>query len=190
VFLGAEPTFADEGPLEGYTAFSTRHSLALELVASLTPDQFATARTFDTMRSPAMTEGRLHPLDERHLGGAFADNSVVPYEGILLSELGESSQQLAIDIVDDYLRLLPDGPRAARLREVRDHIGETYLTWIGGSESSTPFYFRIQSPVILIEFDHHSGVWLSNELPATFHTHTTMRTPNGNDYGYGIRATR
>ena len=35
----------------------------------------------------------------------------------------------------------------------------------------------------MIEFDHHSGVWLSNSDPAKFHIHTVVRTPNGNDYG-------
>jgi hypothetical protein len=187
VFLGAEPTYADAGPLSGHTAFSVRHALALELVASLTAAQLAIARAFETMRSAQMPEGRLHPLDERHLAGAFADNRVVPYEGVRVAELEPGSQDLVLRIVDDFLALLPDGPRRARLREVTRYLDETYLTWIGGSEVTTPFYFRIQSPVILVEFDHHSGVWLSNDLPATFHTHTTMRTPNGNDYGYAIR---
>jgi len=37
--------------------------------------------------------------------------------------------------------------------------------------------------VILVELDHHAGVWLSNRLPARFHVHSTLRLPNGNDYG-------
>ena len=35
----------------------------------------------------------------------------------------------------------------------------------------------------MIEFDHHKGVLLTNETPQRFHTHTIVRTPNGNDYG-------
>ena len=35
----------------------------------------------------------------------------------------------------------------------------------------------------MIEFDHHSGVFLTNERPAKFHIHTLVRTPIGNDYG-------
>ena len=38
----------------------------------------------------------------------------------------------------------------------------------------------------MIEFDHHSGVFLTNELPAKFHIHTIVRTPNGNDYGMDL----
>jgi hypothetical protein len=45
------------------------------------------------------------------------------------------------------------------------------------------FYYRIHSPVILIEFDHQRGVALDNDQPSRNHIHTVVRTPNGNDYG-------
>jgi hypothetical protein len=48
------------------------------------------------------------------------------------------------------------------------------------------FYYRIQSPVVMIEFDHHKGVVLNNPTPEKFHVHTIVRTPNGNDYGIRI----
>ena len=44
----------------------------------------------------------------------------------------------------------------------------------------------VQSPVVLIEFDHHIGVFLTNPEPAKFHVHTIVRTPNGNDYGLDL----
>jgi len=39
---------------------------------------------------------------------------------------------------------------------------------------------------VMIEFDHHSGVYLTNERPEKFHVHTLVRTPNGNDYGVDL----
>ena len=48
------------------------------------------------------------------------------------------------------------------------------------------FYYRIQSPVVMIEFDHHKGVVLNNPTPEKFHVHTIVRTPNGNDYGMDL----
>jgi hypothetical protein len=66
---------------------------------------------------------------------------------------------------------------------VEEHLDETYFSWIGSMEENRPFYYRIQSPVIMAEFDHHSGILLSNKEPMTFHIHTIVRTPNGNDYG-------
>jgi hypothetical protein len=47
----------------------------------------------------------------------------------------------------------------------------------------SPFYYRILSPVILIEFDHVSGIVYDNDTPSRDHIHTVVRTPNGNDYG-------
>ena len=57
---------------------------------------------------------------------------------------------------------------------------------MGGVDEASVFYYRIHSPVILIEFDHHIGVFLTNEAPAKFHIHTIVRTPNGNDYGFDL----
>ena len=48
---------------------------------------------------------------------------------------------------------------------------------------ANPFYYRILSPVILIEFDHVPGIVYDNDTPSRDHIHTVVRTPNGNDYG-------
>jgi hypothetical protein len=82
--------------------------------------------------------------------------------------------------------VLPDGPRAARIAEVERHLAETHFCWIGGFSEDSPFYYRVQSPVTFIEFDHHAGVFLTNPEPAKFHVHTIVRTPNGNDYGFDL----
>jgi len=68
------------------------------------------------------------------------------------------------------------------MAEIRGHLHETHFAWIGDPER-VPFYYRVHSPVIIIEFDHHSGIFLANAEPESFHIHTIVRTPNGNDYG-------
>ncbi len=49
------------------------------------------------------------------------------------------------------------------------------------------FYYRIHSPVMLIEFDHQNPANLRHLAtapgPNMEHIHTIVRTPNGNDYG-------
>lgn len=69
------------------------------------------------------------------------------------------------------------------MHQIESFLGETYFCWIGGFGDEDPFYYRIRSPVICVEFDPHAGVFLLNAEPAKYHTHTLMRTPNGNDYG-------
>ncbi len=49
-------------------------------------------------------------------------------------------------------------------------------------------YYRIHSPVILIEFDHQGPITMQLpdvdvSIPIRNHIHTMLRTPNGNDYG-------
>ena len=72
------------------------------------------------------------------------------------------------------------------MREIRAHLADTWFSWIGGHGPEDPFYFRVQSPVIIAELDHHCGVFLTNDAPQPFHIHTVMRTPNGNDYGRAL----
>ncbi|MFG1928787.1 DUF3500 domain-containing protein [Cryptosporangium sp. NPDC048952] len=184
VFLGAEPAVTEEYP----PLFADREQIALRLAGSLSPGQRDDAVVYDSVLDPAMPEGRLHPADERHVAGAFRDNRVIPYEGIRASALDAQQQGWLRGIVADFLVLLVEPQRAATLAEYDAHLDETYFSWYGATDGSQPFYLRVHSPVILAELDHHAGVWLTNRLPARFHVHTTLRHPNGNDYGRALIA--
>ena len=70
-----------------------------------------------------------------------------------------------------------------RYADVKRHLSETHFAWIGPFDDASPFYYRILSPVILVEFDHQSGIVYDNDTPSRDHIHTVIRTPNGNDYG-------
>lgn len=183
LFLGAEPNEIDEGPHAGLSAFTERISLGTALMACLTPDQRRSATVYRQMVDPAMPPGRVHAGDERHLAGAFQDNRVIPFEGVRVSDLTGEAQNLVMDIVEQFVLPLPEGPRTARLREVREHLGETWFSWIGGHEPGDVFYYRVHSPVLIAELDHHCGVFLDYDTPQPFHIHTVLRTPHGNDYG-------
>jgi hypothetical protein len=70
------------------------------------------------------------------------------------------------------------------MQEVEAHLDETYFAWIGGTGPDGIFYYRVQSPVILIEFDHQGPIALEGpKAPSRRHVHSLVRTPNGNDYG-------
>jgi Protein of unknown function (DUF3500) len=183
VFLGAEPDRIDEGPHAGGEPFASRVDLALQLMSELTPEQRAAAITYEQMVDPAMPEGRVHPGDERHLAGAFQDNRVIPLEGVRVGDLRPAARALVLRVVESFVSLLPSGPRAARMREVEQHLDETWFSWIGRHDPGDVFYYRIQSPVVIAELDHHCGVFLDYDTPKPFHIHTVLRTPNGNDYG-------
>ena len=50
------------------------------------------------------------------------------------------------------------GHADVRYAEAKRHIGETQFAWIGPFDDASPFYYRILSPVILVEFDHQSVI--------------------------------
>lgn len=183
VFLGAEPNEIDSGPNANLQAFRERIELGTALMASLPELLRSQATVYEQMVDPAMPPNRVHPGDGRHLGGAFQDNRIIPTEGIRATQMPSESQELLLQIVEQFVMLLPEGPRAARLREVREFIDETWFCWIGGHRPNDVFYYRIQSPVIIAELDHHCGVFLDYDTPKPFHIHTVLRTPHGNDYG-------
>ncbi|KAL4888833.1 hypothetical protein BDV59DRAFT_210956 [Aspergillus ambiguus] len=187
-FTGAEPNEIDAGPHAGTRILQVEEALGLQLMQSLSPDLQARARVFAQMHDPAMPPGRWNKDDQRHLCGAYRDNREVPYEGITVGANFSADQKaLLYGILEQYLLYLPQRAREMRLAHIREHEAEMHFCWIGGFGDHDPFYYRIQSPVVLVEFDHHSGVFLNNEEPKKFHIHTLLRMPNGGDYGHALR---
>jgi hypothetical protein len=83
---------------------------------------------------------------------------------------------------------MDNGHARVKMDEVQKHLDSTYFAWIGGMEDSSVFYYRIHSPVVLIEFDHQRPANLTflakdPSQPQQSHIHVVVRTPNGNDYG-------
>ncbi|MYG52805.1 MAG: DUF3500 domain-containing protein [Rhodospirillaceae bacterium] len=185
-FLGAEVAHADTGRHAGLRLFQDHERRGLELMNALPPAQRERAIVGRSILGDGLPAGRRHFADHMHLGGAYRDNRIVPYEGLEAGSMNARHRQMLTDLAGDYLSMLPDGPRQARLEEFGRHLGETHFCWIGGAGEADAFYYRIQSPVAFIEFDMHSGVFLTNREPAKFHVHTIVRTPNGNDYGIDL----
>lgn len=185
-FVGAEICYADQGRFKGLTLFQDEERRGLALMNSLPPDQQAQARLGWSIKGEDLPEGRVHFADYLMLGGAFQDNRVIPLEGVPARLFDTAARNRLFDLVEAYVGQMPGGPRAAKMAQFEDHLAETRFCWIGGSGPHDPFYYRIQSPVIFVEFDHHPGLFLTNTDALKFHVHTVVRTPNGNDYGVDI----
>lgn len=192
-FTGAEPNLIDQGPWAGTAILHKEGDLGLKLMQSLPAETQRSAQIYKLMRDPGMLQtgdllvDRWNQDDQRHVCGAFRDNRIVPYEGVKVSSMTPEQQQLILDIAEEFLLYHPERTRQRRKEQIKEHFAETYFCWIGGYGDHDPFYYRVQSPVIIFEFDHHSGVFLANTEPAKFHTHTIVRTPNAGDYGQALR---
>ncbi len=182
-FMGAEPTFADRGPLAGLRTFVEEQENGLALIRSLPASLQDKAVIFRSILSTDLPAERYDRGDGRHRGGAFKDNVVIPYEGVRGDELSAREQQLLLDLIQTYVGRMRPGHDQVKMREVEKHLGATHFAWMGGFSETSVFYYKVHSPVLLIEFDHHRGVFLDADEPIPFHIHTIVRTPNGNDYG-------
>jgi Protein of unknown function (DUF3500) len=169
-FLGSEPVIATDGKYAGTRVFDGEQDKGLALMQSLEASQ----------RNKAII-GTETPREV--ITPAFADNLDLERQGLRLDSVSAGQRELALGLIETYVRRLRPGHDEVWLAEVRSHLDETYFAWIGGSEEDAIFYYRVHSPVILIEFDHLPGVALDFDAPTRHHIHTIVRTPNGNDYG-------
>ena len=104
------------------------------------------------------------------------------------AELNAAQQTALVALIAHFVDNTNEGHAKVKMEEVVAHLDETHFAWIGGMEDGSVFYFRVQSPVILIEFDQQKPINLRQfsktpDLPTKDHIHIVVRTPNGNDYG-------
>jgi hypothetical protein len=182
-FIGGEPVVADDGPYEGTRLFDDQRAAGLALRRSLRTDQAEAAVLYPSMRTEDLPRELRSPVDGRHKSGAGQDNRIIPYAGVGAAELTETQKDLVLDLAGTYAHRLADPHAAALLRHIERHLESTHFAWIGGVGDNDAFYYRIHSPVVMIEYDCHQGVFLDNDQPEPFHVHTIVRTPNGGDYG-------
>ncbi len=178
MFLGSE-----FNQVEGVSVFERESEVGPRLLAALTDEERAAAVLFDSMDPDVLPAELAGPVDGRHVGGAGRDNRVQPYEGVCAGGFAERRRDALLDLVDTYLDRFPEVHAAHWRSEIVDHLDETHFAWIGDPGGAPPFYYRVHSPVLWIEFDHHPGIFLDNDEPKPYHVHTIVRTPNGADYG-------
>ncbi len=170
MFMGSEPVAVDVGKHAGIRVFEAEESTGLSLARSLSPDQRRKAIISEDVPPGVFT-------------GAFRDNFEMSYEGIKFDDLTSHQQAILFDLISVYVnRMRPDHAQL-KMEEVRQNLASAHFAWMGGTEQDSVFYYRVHSPVILIEFDHQGGIFLDNDEASRNHIHTIMRTPNGNDYG-------
>jgi fructose-1,6-bisphosphatase/inositol monophosphatase family enzyme len=183
VFMGAEPRRIRTGHLAGMSLFDPEESSGLELIRALDGGQRERAIIYPSILTDDISPQLQNLFDGRMQAGAQHDNLVAAYQGIAGREMTDAQRRLLLGVTASYVGWRPDAHAEVGMAEVVRHLDDTWFSWYGGYDDHTPFYYRVHSPVILIEFDHHPGVAFDNEEPTRNHVHTVVRTPNGGDYG-------
>lgn len=175
-FYGSEPVIARSGKYRGVSILQEEQGRGLALLRSLD----------DAQHRKAVLE--VSKTGNNNLTEAFKDNVVLDYAGIPARELTAAQRTALLELAALFIDNMDDGHARVKLEEIRAHLDRTHFAWIGGHEDDSVFYYRIHSPVVLIEFDHQRPANLrhlaKNPLePTREHIHVVVRTPNGNDYG-------
>ncbi len=174
-FLGSEPVRAPSGKYKGLEILQQEQNDGLGMLQSLP----------DAQRHKAVLN--FSKTGNNNLAEAFKDNIVLDFAGVPAAELDTPLRRRLVDLVHLYVSNMDEGHARVKMDEVVRHLEKTWFAWIGGSGPDSVFYYRIHSPVVLIEFDHQRPAFLKNvphpELASRQHIHCVVRTPNGNDYG-------
>jgi hypothetical protein len=187
-FLGAEICEVDDGPFAGTRVFDRERADALAFISALTPAQRETAVLYPSIQPKDLPPELDHPSNGRMRAGAGADNAVIPYEGLSAADLSAVQQARLVALLETHTSIIRGPHRSVRMEEIHKHLGETHVAWIGGTGVDDAFYYKIHSPVVLVEYDCHSSVFFEADDPVPFHVHIVVRTPNGNDYGKDLLA--
>ncbi|HAT26127.1 MAG TPA: hypothetical protein DCS89_03865 [Gammaproteobacteria bacterium] len=179
-FYGGEPVFTETGKYAGNEILQEQQNLGLALMQSLNPSQQGRA-TIKKAKTGNDNQAE-----------ANKDNLTLDFEGIAGSDLSSAQKLGLLEVVRSFVGKLRDPHAKVTMDEISQHIDNTYFAWIGAAEDNSVFYYRIHSPVILIEFDHENPVGTRQKntpgTPTRDHIHAVVRTPNGNDYGKDLLA--
>jgi hypothetical protein len=183
MFMGSEPCEGRAGRFAGIRVLDVEERVGLDLIRSLDADQQQVAIQYASIMPGAVPPHLRHPVDNLTQTGAFRDNAVIPYCGIRADGCSDAQRARLVDAIGAYVGWTEEGHATVKMAEVAQHLDETWFAWMGGTGPTDPFYYRLHSPVVLIEFEHLPGVAFDNPEPSRHHIHTIIRTPNGGDYG-------
>lgn len=70
------------------------------------------------------------------------------------------------------------GHVAFKMEEVKRHLNGTYFCWMAGMEDDSVYHYRVQSPMIIIKFDHQRGIaFREHTKPYKDHIHAMSAHP-------------
>ncbi len=174
-FAGSEPVIAQAGDFQGTAILQKQQALGRAMIQALNQSQQKQAII------------KVSKSGNNNLTEAYKDNVILDYAGIKATDLDPAQRQQLLQLITSYINhMRPDHARI-KMNEVKRHLDDTHFAWIGATDAQAVFYYRIHSPVLLIEFDHQRPAGLRHLYPdgkpMRQHIHTVVRTPNSNDYG-------
>jgi hypothetical protein len=162
LFLGSNPAEVRQGPRKGLRALSAEEDVARVLLESFTPAQ----------KKEAIVDPTAYPdiLSSANRDAALKGQP----SGLHYSKLSAKQKQLLADLIDVYINNIPEDMRPMRRAQVTRSGQSIHFAWAGVEQRGGPHYYRIQTPVFLIEYD--------NTQNGSNHIHSVWRDLQG-DWG-------
>ncbi len=164
-FMGTNPAIVNREGFEKKDVLNNERILGFKLINSLDSKQLKVARFSDEAPAEIIT------------GTARKVENIEP-RGISYQDLNDNQQEILMNLLNTYINNYELG-FAETLRAKIKQAGIQNLTfaWAGGTEIGTAHYYRIQGPMLLIEYDN-----IQNNAN---HIHTIVRDLT-NDYAEDI----
>jgi len=157
-FFGSNPGIVKEGNSKGMEVLKQETALGFELVNSLTQSQRSTALISETA-FPEIITGN--------------NRKAVPLtpDGIAYKQLNKEQQALLLKLLDVYVKNYAFGFSKKLMEKItKAGIDNLHFGWAGSLQPGVGHYYRIQGPMLLIEYD--------NVQNNANHVHTTVRDLN------------
>lgn len=153
-FMGANPATIKSGSRKGERTLAKEEDFGLQLINNLTDKQQKTAIFQKTSLDDIVT---------------FNSSKVEPLAtvGIKMEQLNGKQQKILMDLIYEYLSVMPIELAKKRLNNVKsEELNNVRFGWAGSTDKSKPHYYRVQGKTFLIEFDniqnnanHIHSVW-------------------------------
>lgn len=163
--FGSNPGIVPIGEQKGKQALKLETDLGFKLVNSLSKAQLATAR-FSEEAPPEM------------LTLAKREADVLEPKGISYKEMTAAQQKDLLTLLDVYVKNYSFGFSSRLMDKIRKAgIENLHFAWAGSLSPGAGHYYRIQGPMLLIEYD--------NTQTNANHVHTAVRDLT-DDFAYDI----
>jgi hypothetical protein len=168
-FFGTNPKVVSRdlgvGPAVGTQNIRGEDELARKLLDSLTLDQKAKAHV------------DRNPLRYLNSGPPTILPNPQSPSGVAARDLSDSQKAVLESLLHAYLESLPAAVGEKRKAEwEKAGFGEIHFAWFGSLSPDLPYFYRIQGPTLLIEFDNTQN---DNYGRPAGHIHCVWRRPGG-----------
>lgn len=168
LFLGSNPAIVPEGyPEAGEQLIKQEEILGIDLLNSFTDEQLKKVIISDKSPTEILSSNSAHVLR--------ADSLKM---GISFTEMTKNQQQKLVGLISFYVKRYPFGFANEFMQKIeKAGLNKLIFTWMGAKEAKIGnggHYYRIQNPVLFIEYD--------NTQNNANHIHTVIRDLT-NDFG-------